>query len=227
MRRALVTGSSSGIGAAIARRLLADGFSVAGLDRAAPTIEAEGFHPHAVDLGEAAALAGVLGRLETPDVVVHGAGVMRVGALGALDAAAGELLWRLHVACAERLADRFGPAMREGGRIVLIGSISARGVGGRSQYAATKAALVALAKSWAAELIGRGVTVNVVAPAVTATAMLDDPARAGVRPVMPPIGRYIRPEEVAALVAFLVSDEAAAITGQEILMCGGSSLRAV
>ena len=108
---------------------------------------------------------------------------------------------------------------------MLIGSLSSRGVAGRSQYAASKAALVALARSWAVELLQRGVTVNVVAPATTATAMLADPARAGVAPVVPPIGRLIRPDEVAALTAFLLSEEAAAITGQEIFICGGATLR--
>ena len=81
---------------------------------------------------------------------------------------------------------------------------------------------MALARSWAVELLQRGVTVNVVAPATTATAMLADPARAAVAPVVPPIGRLIRPDELAA---FLLSEEAAAITGQEIFICGGATLR--
>jgi 3-oxoacyl-[acyl-carrier protein] reductase len=225
MRRAIVTGASSGIGAAIARRLLDEGCAVTGLDRVTPRIALTGLTPVAVDLADGAALDAALALLEAPDILVHAAGLMRTGPLGALDHSAGETLWRVHVAAAERLADRLGPAMPTGGRIILIGSLSARGVGGRSQYAATKAALVALAKSWGAELIQRGVTVNVVSPAVTDTAMLTDPARAGVKPVMPPIGRYIRPEEVAGLVGFLASEAAAAITGQEILICGGSSLR--
>jgi NAD(P)-dependent dehydrogenase (short-subunit alcohol dehydrogenase family) len=123
------------------------------------------------------------------------------------------------------LADRLVSHMPQGGRIVLIGSHAARGVPGRSQYAASKAALHALARSWAAELIERGITVNVVSPATTDTPMLRDPARAAVPPVMPAIGRYVKPEEVAALVAFLLSDSAAAITGQDILICGGASLR--
>ncbi len=81
-----------------------------------------------------------------------------------------------------------------------------------------------MARSWAAELAGRGITVNVVAPAATETPMLTDPQRAGVAPVLPPIGRYIRPEEVAAAVAFLLSREADAITGQTLTICGGASL---
>jgi len=114
--------------------------------------------------------------------------------------------------------------MAEGGRIIFIGSRTAAGASGRGQYAATKAALVALARSWAIELAPRRITVNVVAPAATDTPMLHDPARAAAAPRMPPIGRYIQPSEVAAMVAFLLGPEAGAITGQNLVICGGSSL---
>jgi len=156
--------------------------------------------------------------------LVHAAGIMRGGRLGSLDLAAGDLLWRLHVDAAIALADRLTPRLTEGGRIVLIGSRAARGVIAKSQYGAAKAALVGLARSWAKELAPRGITVNVVAPAATDTAMLTDPARSVVPPETPPMGRRIRPEEVAALVAYLLSADAAAITGQEIAICGGASL---
>ena len=109
---------------------------------------------------------------------------------------------------------------------MLIGSRVAHGMPGRSQYAATKAALIALARSWAGEVAATGVTVNVVSPAATRTAMLDDPARAGSAPRIPPLGRLIEPAEIAEVVAFLLSPAANAITGQDIAVCGGASLPA-
>ena len=111
-----------------------------------------------------------------------------------------------------------------GAGVLRIGCRVAQGKAGRSQYAATKSALLGLARSSAAELIGAGVTVNLVSPAATQTAMLDDPARRSEPPLLPPLGRLIRPQEIAALVGFLLSEPAAAITGQDIQICGGASL---
>ena len=223
---AVVTGASSGIGRCIAQSLLADGWRVSGLDVAPPSIVQAGFTHIPVDLSDGADIARAAAALPTAQALVHAAGVLRVGPLGQLDHAGGELMWRLHVDAATRLADALVPAMaaRGQGRVVFIGSRVAQGLAGRGQYAATKAALIALARSWAAEVAGHGVTVNVVSPAATATGMLNDPARAGSAPRLPPIGRLIEPGEIAALVGFLLSAPAAAITGQDIAICGGSSL---
>lgn len=220
---ALVTGASSGIGAAIVERLLRDGWRVTGISRRPGPFDHPAFDHLSLDLNDVDSIANAVAGL-VPTALVHAAGQLRVGQLGSLNHDDGAAMWRLHVDVAERLADALAPRLPQGGRIVFIGSRTASGAAGRGLYAATKAALVALARSWAIELAPRGITVNVVAPAATATPMLNDPTRANVAPKLPPIGRFIRPEEVAHAVAFLLSADAAAITGQQLVICGGSSL---
>jgi NAD(P)-dependent dehydrogenase (short-subunit alcohol dehydrogenase family) len=216
VRHAVVTGASSGIGRAIAARLLAEGWRVTGLCRTAPA--------EPVDVTDFERLAEVCDGLGPVDALVHAAGFMRTAPLGELSAADGAAMWRVHVDAAAFLADKLAPRMPAGGRILLIGSRTANGAPTRSQYAATKAALVGMARSWAAELAPRGITVNVIAPGATDTPFLRDPARAQTPPRMPPIGRFIAPEEVGALAAFLAGEYGGAITGQQIVMCGGASL---
>jgi 3-oxoacyl-[acyl-carrier protein] reductase len=223
-RRAIVTGVSSGIGQAIARTLLDGGWFVDGISRSAVTGLGDDFRHHEIDLADPRSSALRLADLPVPQALVHAAGFMFAAPLGELDPATGARLWQLHVAASELLADTFAPRMAAGGRIVLVGSRTSRGAAGRSQYVATKAAMVGLARSWAAELAPRGITVNVVAPGATDTPLLQQPGRASSPPRLPPIGRYIQPSEVADLVAYLLSPSAAAITGQELVICGGASL---
>ncbi len=225
-RQAVVTGTSSGIGRAVAERLLADGWQVTGVQRTDAGIAHPLFASIQTDLAEPDAVERLAADLGTPDALVHAAGVLRVGSLGGLKVDDARLMWQLHVGTPALLADAMLPRMADAGRgrFVMIGSRVSRGMPGRSQYAASKAAMVSLARSWAAEVVGRGVTVNVVSPAATDTAMLADPARVAAQPKLPPMGRLIRADEVAALVAYLLSDAAAAITGQELVICGGASL---
>lgn len=223
-RHAVVTGASSGIGRAIVERLLADGWHITGLCRSRVETAHDSLTIVPVDVTDFVALAPVCDALGAVDALVHAAGFMRTAPLGQLSHDDGAAMWRLHVEAATFLADRLVPRMPAGGRIVLLGSRTANGAATRSQYAATKSALVGLARSWAAELAPKGITVNVVAPGATNTPFLRDPARAATPPKRPPIGRFITPEEVAALTGFLLSPDASAITGQQIVMCGGASL---
>jgi NAD(P)-dependent dehydrogenase (short-subunit alcohol dehydrogenase family) len=226
---AIVTGTSSGIGQAIALKLLTEGWHVHGLDVAPATLHHAQFSSWTLDLTKSGDLEAALDQIVSkhlPQVLVHAAGVLRVGSLGELDMQAGQLMWQLHVDVATRMANRILPIMKHArrGRMILVGSRVSSGMAGRSQYAATKAAILSLAKSWAAECIAEGVTVNVVSPAATDTPMLKDPSRVSTAPRLPPIGRLIQPDEVAAMVAYLTRPEAAAITGQDIAICGGASL---
>jgi len=223
-RHALVTGASSGIGAAIVDHLLAKGWQVTGLSRSHIEHDNPQFRSVSVDLFDNAALARVLAGMETPQAIIHAAGMMKAALLGELDVTASQQLWQLHIAVAETLANTFVPHMRSGGRIVLLGSRTSRGAASRSQYVATKSAMIGMVRSWAAELAPRGLTANIVAPGATQTPMLNSPGREGSPPKLPPIGRFIQPQEVAELVGYLLSPAAAAITGQELVMCGGASL---
>ena len=220
---ALVTGASSGIGAAVTDRLLTDGWAVTAVSRTPPA-ERPSLTWVPADLGDIAAVPERLADVEPLDAVVHAAGVQRSGRLGALSAEDGELMWRLHVAAATAVVDTLVARVHDGGRIVLMGSRTATGVAGKSQYAATKAALIGLARSWAMELAPRRVTVNVVAPGPTDTPMLTDPGRASTPPQPPALGRFVTPAEVAALTAFLIGPEGGMITGQQLVICGGASL---
>lgn len=223
---AVVTGSSSGIGRCIAEHLLQTGWQVFGLDMATPTIQHPKLTTVQVDLTDHAAITVIATDLTNISAFVHAAGVLRVGRLGELDPMNGEVMWRIHTQAAINLANVLIPRMvkQKHGRAVFIGSRVAQGMPGRSQYAASKAAVIALARSWASEVASAGVAVNVVSPAATQTTMLSDPARATSAPRLPPLGRLIQPQEIADLVAFLLSPSAAAITGQNIAICGGASL---
>lgn len=218
---AIVTGASSGIGAAVCQRLLGNGWHVTGISRRPP---ADGVTWLKADLATPTDLRPLLTDVPAPHAVVHAAGLQRSAPLGELSTADGELMWRVHVEAATVLLDTLAPRLPDGARVVLIGSRTMAGVAGKSQYAATKAALVALARSWAAELVHRAITVNVVAPGPTDTPMLSDPGRAHTPPKMPPLGRLVTADEVAGLTTFLLGKDAGAITGQQLTQCAGASL---
>lgn len=221
---ALVTGVSSGIGRAIATRLLDQGWQVAGVSRRDPGLDQAAFRWIAADLTRPEDVAAIADDLDQVQAVVHAAGQQYSARLGELNAEHGARMWQLHVQAPITLLNSVVAKLTDGGRIVLIGSRTSTGVAGKSQYVATKSALTGLARSWAIELAPRRITVNVVAPGPTDTAMLTDPGRVATPPRLPPLGRFVPPAEVAALTAFLLGAEGGSITGQQLVICGGASL---
>ena len=128
--RAVVTGSSSGIGLAVVRRLLADGWQVCGFDLAPPAIEHASFEAVTADLTDGAALAAAVRRACQVQALVHAAGILRPAPLGRLDSADGQAMWRLHVQAATELANLVLPAMVQAGHglvaaAYLVGSLVA------------------------------------------------------------------------------------------------------
>ncbi|AXJ10194.1 SDR family NAD(P)-dependent oxidoreductase [Arthrobacter sp. PM3] len=220
---AVVTGCSSGIGKAIAARLLADGWQVTGLSRSKPEL-GPGFQWRPADLADPASLAEVVEDLAPANALVHAAGFQRTALLGELDPAALAGMFTVHVAAASTLANALVPNMPDGGRVLLLGSRTSTGAPGKSQYAATKAALLGMGRTWAQELAPRGITVNVLSPGPTDTPMLADPGRSATPPIMPALGQLVDPEDVAALAGFLLGSHGKSITGQNYVICGGASL---
>ena len=237
MRRALVTGGASPLGAAICRRLAADGMHVmvhahAGLDRAealADAICAGGGSAEAIacDLADFAATEAAMVRLMeagVPQVVVHNAGTHQdvpMAGMSAdqwrdvLDVSLGGFYAALRPLLLPVMGTRWG-------RIVAVSSVSALlGNRGQVNYAAAKAGLIGAVKSLAREVASRGITVNAVAPGVIASPAVDQAMDAKRIAEIVPMRRAGRPEEVADLIGFLVSEQAAYITGQAISINGG------
>lgn len=236
---ALVTGGSGGIGAATCRRLAADGFTVlvgyrSGEDQAAAVAascegKAEPVHIDVTDGATVDAAVARAGDLGTLAVLVNNAGIT-----------SDDLLMRLSDDDLDRTLDvdlrgafltskaAIRPMLRaRAGRIVNVSSIVAlRGNAGQTAYAAAKAGLIGLTKSLAREVARKGITVNVVAPGYVETAMtetLGDEARTALTDLAP-IGRPVTPDEVAAAIGFLVSPEAAAVTGAVLPVDGGAAI---
>jgi 3-oxoacyl-[acyl-carrier protein] reductase len=219
-RTALVTGGASGLGAAAAERLRADGLTVTTLDLGAGA-------DVTADVTDEAALRRVAADTGPVDVLVNSAGIVGVGK-PLLDTTADE--WRqvldVNVLGTVNAIRVFVPGMRDRGwgRVVNMASIAGKeGNPNSSIYSASKAAVIGLTKSIGKELATTGVLVNAIAPAVIATPMNADTAPDLLAHMtgLIPMRRIGRPEEVAELVAFLCSDRVSFSTGAVYDISGG------
>lgn len=235
---ALVTGGSRGIGAAVALRLAREGADVALTYRndagdVVERIKETGRRVVAVraDSGDAAAVAaavdeaaGALGRL---DVLVNNAGEFIVGPVEELDVEAFDRTFAVNVRAPFVAVRAALPHMRDGGRIISIGSnVAVRAVfPGFSLYSASKSALIGLTKALGRELGPRGITVNLVHPGATDTDMnpADGPMSETINGFTA-LGRYGTPDEVASAVAYLASDDARYVTGAQLHVDGGFTI---
>ncbi len=234
-KTALVTGASRGIGAAIARRLAAEGAAVALVYREREQAAAAVQATIAAAGGRAVLCQADLIRIEEcsravtqtaaalggPDILVHGAGISRYGLVGETSPAAWDELFAIHARAPFFLAQAALPAMlRSGwGRIVIISSIwGLVGAANEVAYSAAKAAQLGLVKALAKEVALAGITVNAVAPGAVQTEMLATLSAPEVADfaAQVPMGRLGTPEEVAAAVAFLASPECSYLSGQVI-----------
>ena len=237
-RVALVTGASRGIGRAIAAKLAAQGATVIGAARGAnadatvEAIRAAGGKAEAAtaDVSDPAAIdqlvAGTLQRHGRIDVLVNNAGITKDQLMLRMKRDDWDAVIATNLTAAFALTQAvLKPMIRQrSGRIVCISSVVGQGGNaGQANYAASKAGLIGFAKSVAQEVASRNITVNVVAPGLIETDMtraITDDTRAGWEDRIP-LKRLGTPDDIAAAVCFLASDEAAYITGQVLAVNGG------
>jgi 3-oxoacyl-[acyl-carrier protein] reductase len=242
-RVAIVTGAGSGIGAATAKRLAAEGAAVVAADamgenaeKVAAEIQAAGGKAAGVrcDVSKKAdveaAVKKALDAFGGLQILVNNAGITRDGFAKKLEEAKWDEVMAVNLkgtflCCQAAMI----PMMEKNyGRIVNTASIAVLGNPGQANYSASKAGIIGLTRTLALELSRNQVTVNCVAPGATDTPMFknvpDDIKQKIIGSI--PLKRMAKPEEIAALHAFLVSDDAAYITGQVVFCDGGSSVGA-
>ncbi|HEY1261802.1 MAG TPA: 3-oxoacyl-ACP reductase FabG [Stellaceae bacterium] len=238
-KTALVTGASGGIGGAIARALHRQGAAVmlagtrAGALQELAAALGERAHVGVGDLADPATPERLVSQAEAAlgriDILLNNAGLVRDALALRMKDEEWQTVFDIDVTAAFRLARAAlrGMVRRRHGRIIGVTSIvGVTGNAGQANYAAAKAAMIGMSKSIAAEVAGRGITVNCIAPGMVVTAMTDRLSEAQRERLAAaiPAGRFGVPDDVAAATVFLASDEAAYVTGQTLHVNGGMAM---
>ncbi|MNX01852.1 3-oxoacyl-[acyl-carrier-protein] reductase FabG [compost metagenome] len=230
----LVTGGSQGIGRAIVARLLADGFPVINIDLKAPPALLDGETHVQADLTDAPALRDAVARIAAQRKVlrlVNNAGIVRPALLEDTTPEDLAAVSALNLTAPLLLLQGLLPGMRAAGfgRVVNVASRAALGKARRSAYAATKAGLLGMTRTWALEVAAHGITVNAVGPGPIATELFDRvnppgaPQTEQIRSAIP-VRRMGTADDVAHAVASLLDARAGFITGQVLYVCGGMTV---
>jgi 2-keto-3-deoxy-L-fuconate dehydrogenase len=235
-KTAFCTASGAGIGLATARAFAAEGARVIATDLSAEalkTLAAEGIETHPLDVTDGAAVTALAARVGAPHILFNCAGYVHAGTILDCDEAAFDFSVSLNVKANWRVTRAFLPAMlaNGGGSIVNIASVAGSIIAApnRFVYGATKAAVIGMTKSVAADYIGQGIRCNAICPATVESPSLqarmdatgDAEAARKAFVARQPMGRIGQPQEIAALAVYLASDESAFVTGQAIAIDGG------
>jgi len=244
-KRAFLTAAGAGIGKATAIAFAAEGAHVIATDLKLDLITGLAAHGitdvHALDVRDSAAVKATAAKIGAVDVLFNCAGYVHHGTVLTTSDADWDFSFDLNVKSMHRTISAFLPAMLEkgGGSIVNIssGASSVRGIPNRYVYGASKAAVIGLTKSVAADFIRRGVRCNAICPGTIQSPSLDDRIATQARTLgksedevrqmfidRQPMGRLGTPEEIAAMAVFLASDESSYATGQAFLVDGGFAL---
>ena len=233
-KNVLVTGASRGIGRAIATRLTQDGYRVINFDKSAPPSLLAGEEFHQIDITDHHAVSILMKDITSHIQVlrlVNNAGMIKPGALEDVIEEDFDAVYALNLKAPMVLAQALLPHMRQAnfGRIVNIASRAALGKEERTAYAATKAGLIGMTRTWALEMAQFGITVNAIGPGPIATELFTS----GNPPNAPktikivesiPVKRMGQPEDIAHAAAYLMDDRSSFTTGQTLYVCGGMTV---